>query len=717
MPVTSYEEARKQNAGWRHILGLYWNGGTVDWNDKILDWGVLERKISRGSEGFISGLDSLKISDTDRAIWGSFRGANGTNPHWSFFEVTSALGGPDGTFTFGSAGTAKFGMFRFGELRFGEQSIKSSVKRGRVIGFSAQESEINIDLYDQIEVMNNAKFVWDFANLYATDSSGRPFGTIHNIIGGSIVIIEDPADRIVAGSFYGRGGIRRTQKRVWDTLGKLGIVGTDMVVPGDVIKFSTSNITSDSGATLADRIGYSVVSGSFYISSNGSTAFGTIVLSQQVSDIGRGDFIYLRKPLVFEGNPGTIIERMMTGSNTNIGFPLGSLASEHFTAAKAVCGPMYLRKEIEDTSAGAVLKEIKEITQLLDGVYFFNKNGQFVWMPARPRMRDNIDMLADYYDAIANGTGNIWDFTYKEQTSSIITDARVTYNSQSFDEITGVNFGAEVNRYNVDVSNYNNGFRNLREVHSSWMTDQNEAVITADRILSRFATAAKEITFNTSLYGLEEEPYRLLNIAHRTGSLDAGEMFNLDSARMNFSQDIITLSLRNINKDYFGNGWGYYTDGSISTHAVSGTSRCGWGWPDSEGNARHGSIHAIIASAANFSTLVLEDVNGGIVPIGTDGFSIYISVGLEIMKILNGTWTTSTFTVQRAVETTNLNATLSAGDGFTIWPCEQDASKGTNRPIYPHGGTNPNSNALYPGAYGTVLNINVGSYGTVWRWW
>lgn len=709
MAITNYTEARKQRTGYTHILSILFNGASVDWANRVTRWGVIRYSMSNYDSAFSGGIDEIAFADTEdsQPFWGSFYGANGTNPLWSTIEYVSSLGGPDGTFQFqGGSTSAKFGLFRFGELRFGETVLGGLVARGRTIEFSVRDNELLFKLQDDIDVLSKARFIWDYTPL----QSGQ-YGTVYRILDDKTFVVEESSDDHLRGMInnLNLSGSLRTYEEQWKRLGNLGNIGTDAILPGDVLKFyGTSLFGTDAGSLLVQEKSYNVTGGSFYISGNGT--FGTIEVTSALVNIKPGDRVYKKVPLIYTGNPGQIIYNMLTGSNTNLNFPSGSISSEHFHAATAACAPMNFSKVIIDESEGAVLNEIKQISEPLEAKFFFNRTGEFVWMPYRPRLRDNIDILADFYDALAAGTDNIISDTpptFRQRVDSVYNRYKIEYDYNDFEDVSEIAFRSTKEIVAPPIrQSYYNGYQGFKEFQSYWIKDTNESVVIGNRFLKHHATAIPAFEFVTSLYGLEEELYNIIHVTHRSGSL-TNYAFSIEDVSIDIDSDTISISSEGIGNLRFQSGYGYYNSGS-AIGAVSGTSKCGWSWPVSHG-AAGGSMHHGFLQVALGSTGTLISLGNGYVR--NDGLTKYITIGSEIIRITSNEGDPDPLTCVRGVETTYLHATsYGSGVPYAMWPMDEN---GDIKAIY-------NGTELYSVATkyvsGTVYNINTGTYGTVWRW-
>jgi hypothetical protein len=717
--AANYTEARKEPTGWKHILKLKWNGTLTNWHERVVSWGAIDRKVSSWEEALSGGGNRLALADTDMTLWGSFKGANGTNPLWSVVEIESYLGGPTGTYAYpGQGSDAKFGLFRFGDVRFGDILLSGIINKGRITQLENQGDQIILPLYDDILLLNNAKFVWDYTwigssvyNLFAY-GSGAKYGTIERILNATTITVEESIYDNIKGTlntlFTNAKFADYSNK--WARSDSYGGVASNSILPGDMLKFGSYLLSdADAGSVLVETPGFQVSKGAIFVDSNRSATFATISFTKELFDVKPGAWIYKRVPLKYEGNPAEVVRQMLIGSNTNIGYPSGSISIPHLRAATSACSPAYVQKFIEDDSEGAVLKEIKELSQVFEARYFFDRSGQWVWSPYRPRLRDNIDGVSDWYDGGTVGantvaTNNIVDNPrYMEQTEDVFTDFVMDYDFDHREDEESLQYRGHCQLKRDDVSSRYNGYRNYRNIRTQWIGNRNDAIILGNRFLRNHATAVSRLDFDTSLYGLEQDLDDVVIISHRTGSISQ-RAFQVNSIGMSLDDDRINLTSEEMSDRHYKSGFGYLMSGSNLNSEASATSTFGWSWPITVGPGTHGTVHSNLGSLE--VTLVLYDTLGNQpTNIGVGGITHFITMGSEIMKVTSGA-TLATKTVLRNQETTKHGSYL-VGAGWTAWPMD---SNGDIKAIY--NGTEMTGTPVI----GTSLNINTGTYGTVWRW-
>lgn len=722
MAVTDYSGARKERTGWTHLLSIKVDGEDTTWGNRVTSWGDFRRSVSDYQRSEIGGNEGIKIADTDMEIWGSVYSGGKYDLLWTPVEIISKLGGPDGTFTFNDGDeSAKFGVFRFGQARFGDLIFLGGERR--ISGFEVEDNEIEISLFDNLEGVRTSKFIWDYQTLRSEDPASGVYGTVHSIIDAtSILVKQNPGAAYGAVSLRGRINNLIVQRRlrthpeVWSRLNAYGVLTKDDILPGDYIKFGTVDEPNPSvaGLMLKNNPRYALTSGSFRTFSG--VTFATFQFSSDIKNVFPGQFIFKRTPLVYEGNPAEIVYNIVTGPNTTLQIPTGSVSQDHYQAAVSACSPMNFKRTIDDENEGALLREIMAISEPLDAKFFFDRSQRWCWIPYRPRMSDrDIDDMTDSYDAHWLGLGNITGkVKWTIDANSIVTNLRIMYGFDEFELDKGFDFQKEIDIDSPAISTRYNGMQRSRVIESRWLHSSHEAVVIGNRIIRRRENGVRYVSMFTSLYGLEEELYNVRNISSRVANM-TNAPFSIESIDMDIDKNTIALNMESIDREYKGNGFGYYLPvnaGSTIGNVVSGTSKSGWSWLDTTLAARHGTIGSMDVAGGGSSWIVL-DKTGLELQVGSNGYAEYITVGSEIVKVVGtvGGGTSDWKLISRGMFTTDETHPHSTGDPIVVWPTYD----GKFNPIF-RSGTIFGAPSGADFATGTVHNINVTNWGTVWRW-
>lgn len=682
---------------WGHVPDF----DALDWasQNRVIRWGNVRKKESNSKQGFAGGIDALELADTDGEIWGSTFDAGGTSMLWRNIQInTKWVSGIYGTV----AGTTPLAL-------------------GRVVEFDLSENKVRLGLYDPIEEINNAQFIWDYTPLVASVGGTEFYGTVVFVIGSNIIIEENPDHdlRKNLNTIQNQDINRKSFTPQWERLGNLGVIGTDAIVPGDRIKFSRSNLAAtDAGSVLQTEPDYAVSSGSFFVSqdSNHTGTYGTIELQTQPEGVQPGDFIYKRLPLWYRGNPAEIVWQMLHGTNTNLRWNGAITNGTYYGAATKALAQFDYECLITNEGRGAVIESIKQISEGVDAVFFFDRVGSFCWLPWRPRMRDDADFVSErYYGTVTGGTegtiGNMWNASWRTNSDTIFTDYTVFYDFNHYEDDDAIDYRSQFTRQNLNTATYHRGFRNVGTLYSKWCKNTDEAIIMAERKLRAATVARAKYSFDTTLFGVETDIYQLLRLSHRTGSLRQ-RAFAVTESNFDLDNDLISIGLRDITDVYFGAGYGYGEDSALSSHAVSGTSRCGWGWVTA-GSANiisSGTIGTGYTIGSTGSRVQLWDRAGVAANIGTDAGADtrWITIGSEVLKIA-GSVAASTYSIE--TRGAQLSDTGSHDAGEEAWIALPQDSNGDL--IFLYNGTEFSGT----GPHGTAHNISVGTWGTVWRLW
>jgi hypothetical protein len=604
---------------------------------------------------------------------------------------------------------------------YGTKAGTTPLALGRVVQYDFRDNKVKLALNDGIEEVGNAQFIWDYDPLHATDSgAGTDFyGTVYNVVGSTIIIEESPDHdlRKTMNTIQNKDVNRRSFTETWQRLGNLGVIGTDSLVNGDIIKFHKSALApTDAGSVLLTVPQYTVQSGSFFVNdpagagNTGEKAgtFGTIEFQTAPQGVEKGMYLYKRKPLWYRGNPGQIVYDLLTGSNTNLRWNGSTINGTYFGAATKAVAQYDFEALIVNEGQGAVLDAIKQISEPLDAVFFFDRVGSFCWIPDRPRMRDDADFVSDrYYGTVTGGTegtnGNMWSAAWNQEIKDVLTDIVVNHDFNHFEDDSGRRFRGQVRRQNLNTATVFRGYRNTATLDSQWLRHYDDAVIVAERKLRKGSVAIPRYEFDTTLYGVESDLYQLLRLSHRTGSLRQ-KAFQITETQFNIDDDLIGLSLRDITDVYFERGYGYGEDGALSSHAVSGTSRSGWGWA---GVGSSGTIGTGYTIGSTGTRVQLWDLAGNAPDIGTLGETAWITIGSEVLFVA-GSVAASTYTIQRGTQSSDVGSHDAGEEGWIALPMNSDGDMRILWNGTEFTGTGPS---------GTVHEISTGTWGTVWRFW
>ena len=104
-------------------------------------------------------------------------------------------------------------------------------------------------------------------------------------------------------------------------------------------------------------------------------------------------------------------------------------------------------------------------------------------MPYRPRLNDTIDIVADFYDAVASGTDNIVaPITWNQNLNDTYTGVKFWFDYDDLANDPRLEYRGLTEATLANSTNYN-GWQAGTTLKSAWVKDQNEAQIIAQRWL------------------------------------------------------------------------------------------------------------------------------------------------------------------------------------------------------------------------------------------
>jgi YVTN family beta-propeller protein len=435
------------------------------------------------------------------------------------------------------------------KLRFSvrvDGSAWDSQFTGRVVDESVKDSSFSMVLIDLFEDVKNSYFIWDYE-----DASLRI-----DAISGSNVIYTDESD--FQDGFCTLGGTQGTG--------------------GEMVKFWMDSVTAPIGKKIHSLPGYLVKSATW------SGGVGTLELSINPQGVGSGWYTFIRQDLIFSGNPGQIIYDILTGTNTNLQWTAddidmnlwgsGTNSSFLFDFSGTIEGN-------ETANPGDVLQTLKELCQSSLSDMWFNASGEFSWAAWRPRFPQT---LYHYREG-----SQVSDLEWSSNVSDIVTESIVRYAFQITDDYK---WGGEIKRNFPETVSTFNRLDRAGTLETKWIYNVDEAVVIGDRIGIYHKKGLPKVSFNSPLFGLVGTLASLIDITSRSGSL-ATTPFEIRSIDIDFSRAIIGFEAVDATKKYGLKGFARWEDGSVSgtgvpsdrgTSLVSGTSKSGWSWFNSDGN-------------------------------------------------------------------------------------------------------------------------------------
>lgn len=550
------------------------------------------------------------------------------------------------------------------------------------------DGKVTITANDELRNLVNRKFVFDYSCV-GTIINGQQYGIVKQIVGTSFMF-DDMGQvshiqkwsksspkllnvafqtglgiwNAVSGNYIGVG---LNAAAIGIELGKGeskldnayieyrddNLIADDTILSGNGIKFYNQSINGtaeNSRGPLYNKKEYTVVGGTFV-----HGIYATVNVDD-TTGINLGDFIYVKKPLEFSGDPNTIIRNILCGSN--IDFPYQSGTTYLYADGKD-----YERKIVKgdfsaswnsEISAYANLSlykqvgfdsnpfdEIKEIIESCQLYFYVDGNNDFAIssIDGKDILRTQ-PAIATYSDVY----GNILDgFSYSKSTEDAYGHLIYKYG-----------YGGKQNEFSrkKEFSIPSSQFETIEKtIESKWVHNDDDAYVLAYRAFQKFGTGYESITLPTTLYGLLNNVGDLIRVNHRTGNV-VNKTFEIVSQSKDLDGNSVSFDAENV--EYINNQ-GLCEWGTVF-NTISGTSKGGYSFVGRWTDVNVGTI-GTFNQALNAETSFLRKGNytpnliGRYIGIGSSfhgnveicaviGQWYYNSISTQVFEVVRGLFNT-----------------------------------------------------------------------------
>lgn len=525
-----------------------------DWTGRLLDIDSgLGYTIEDWTGRFKVSQLSFAIADPDRKIWDTFYGSSGTFPLASHIQLQVAM--TDGV----------------------DISDYYNLFTGRVTNFKTSKAEVVFSAQNAMRSLADAYFVWDYHNIPANEGSGA-FGKVIAVNGSTVYFLDSQATTITNYLIEANPNLPKNweishYRKYYSVIRGGQLAGG--IFEGDVLKFHGSSVSDTNAASfLANFPSYTVRFGTVM------NRVGTLELNKAPADIAIGHNIYRRVDLVYSGNPGDIVWRILTGSNTNVNFDDTASSANvdidynTWNKSKKALIPMSFIKLIEpkENEQVKVTDELNELLESCMAYIWFNQDGKLFFKTFSPQ-DVTLSVGTNYH---FTGSGNIIgdDFEHSSDWDDVANVVEFYYDyipgveqDQQFQGYTSKKDSAAAGRYGSQEK--------TKVIHSKWIHNDNEAVVMRDRYLSKHKYGIPYVSWTTAMNGLDINLATTVQVTHPEGSLTNRKVF-LTEKTLNPLECQIKFMGWDFNSLFGGKGYAFWMTGS-GTLSVSGTSRAGWG--------------------------------------------------------------------------------------------------------------------------------------------
>jgi len=481
--------------------------------------------------------------------------------------------------------------------------------QGRIQRAEWSDGRLSLAIQDSLKNLSWAKFVWDYENMGEALGGSEWYGTVTGISGSNVYWNDAYGTKYItrtkvdpwtafaalaftlwgpkqAGAYLAAESVyNKRYRRFYD----LDVIPDDYIIEGDYMKFSVNNFAgSEAGGTLMNHPQYQVRGGT--VISN----IGTIELAPAPleNDVAAGHFMYVRRPLIFAGNPADIIWDILTGTNTDVGWDTTADSSnididyplwlESRSSLMPLGGAEYFTI-IEEEGTGAVLGAIQEISQDCLANAFIDNESKFVWKSYHPRTVPIGTDLTHYHQATS-----VADLVYWENIEDVYTKFVLDYDYLTTEPDERIQWGGRIEEVDTAATAAYYDLNRVKHWQSRWIKDRNFARQQILRTMRRYGDGPSRVSFDSSLYGLLGTVTGFMGVTHTTGSLGT-TVHEITRTERNFGDRRVILEGLNASDLYYGKGFGFWEENpdggtgpgtstaTLWDKVVSGTSTWGWG--------------------------------------------------------------------------------------------------------------------------------------------
>lgn len=566
MPFVFNENTR---AGAPIAYTFSYGGAEKSWGSKLMDMSDVSVKAEPLDGKFSVSELRVTLSDTDGSIWGSL--GNGTTCLGSSWSATVFIGGTMSEQAYGLNGTR---LYRANTGASGTYVVHS----GRITDVSRKNRAVTV--VSKNAMAQVADLEWRFpvrtdqyipsyqigSNFFFSSledrtnffdfSDDRSGYSVYAYIGTEVSSIEGAYGTMAEG----RGSLGQVSPNIFP--------GTQFYFNYTRYLFKGSNLGTYTGSIrdneAAQRFGYfsqgdaeaAKVGGTYQINKS------RLTLENESANFVNGSFFNFQQAyLDFESTPATLWREMLTGCCVNPLFATSTIEPDTFaTSVRNTAFQTYGQRV--DPKGGKVLPYLKNMIEPLRALFSLDSQNKFRFHTYGPRT---------YVDVIGTIGG-----------SEIIDSSMSSSEEDKFNRIVlKYSFGFENGSFNkvveLKATTWSNSNDYPLEMECKWITQENDAIITAQRLVSRFKDGVPRITLDVPLTRLGADIGSLYAINDDDAALSS-RVFEIVGWRKSFVDErLVRLEAWDGDKLYKQKGFAKWEDATSLTAVVSGTSTSGWG--------------------------------------------------------------------------------------------------------------------------------------------
>lgn len=278
-------------------------------------------------------------------------------------------------------------------------------------------------------------------------------------------------------------------------------------------------------------------------------------------DVVGSALLFQQTKFVLEDTPANLWNELLTGQCVTPYFSATTIDSNSYGSAQAITAYQTYRQTI-DPKGGTVLPYLKDLLAPLQGLFSVGQNNKLrlhLWGPRT---------LAESLGTISQA--EVIDTSVSSSIDDVINHVTLAYSWDS-------NTGSFLNKIEIKGSlwNFDNDFP--LDLTCQWITGDNDARITTQRIINRFNNGAPRLSIDVPLNRADVDIGSIIQVTDPDQAYQ-DKPFQVVSWSKDFSVERkVILDMMDADSLYKAKGYARFEDGTLLTETVTGTSTSGWG--------------------------------------------------------------------------------------------------------------------------------------------
>jgi hypothetical protein len=267
---------------------------------------------------------------------------------------------------------------------------------------------------------------------------------------------------------------------------------------------------------------------------------------------------------MYWGSPDDIIMNMLVGSNTTVKYKYPDDFAPEWISQSSPLRHIELYSQMSNFDSGGVADAIKSLAQEIGFSFYLDESNRFSVRAVRDVSKvdaDIIGTLDESYNVTGDGIEAI------EDLQDTYTDLEIKFKD---------NFSGKLYEQTIHAqfpsATYYGGIKRVKTIQSNWIHDSITGEYITKRMARRYATAAKRIECEMSLYSI---PISLGEIVKASGwAIGTNKKVEITGYTKDLSSSKGRVTAEDANSIYSGRSY-FYLEGTSGT--VDSSARSGFG--------------------------------------------------------------------------------------------------------------------------------------------